>query len=139
MTQKIGFTPDGGLAIRIVNGTGAPSIRGTVVAASPSADNKVHLQDDEFDSVGVVYESGVADGDEMWVVVSGMAYIMLKDGEACTREFLAIASATTGRFEAIAVPSVSPVVAEHFKEIGHTLESVAGGTSVLVKCIIHFN
>lgn len=36
-------------------------------------------------------------------------------------------------------PPHNPVVAEHFKEIGHVMESKNAGTNVLVRCILHFN
>lgn len=133
------FTPEGGLAIRVVNGTGSESVKGTVVSASPTADNSFVLQSNEFDTIGIVYESGIADGSLCWIVVAGIAEVLLKDTTASTRGQVALAADTDGRMVAINVPSSNPVVAEHFKEIGHVMESKIAGTDVLVKCMIHFN
>jgi hypothetical protein len=84
-----------------------------------------------------VYESGIADGAECLVVISGIAEVLLVDSVATTRSYIAYSSGSTaGRIDtAASVPAAST----HFREIGHTLESKTAGTNVLVKCIIHFN
>lgn len=137
--NKIAFNKLGGLMIKLTNKTGNATIKGSVVSASNSDDNAFKLQSDEFDSIGIVYESGIADGQEAWIVVSGIAEVLFKDGEAATREYVALAADTDGRALCIAVPAANPVQAEHFKEIGHTIESKLAGINVLVKCVLHFN
>jgi hypothetical protein len=138
-SNKIGFNSTGGLMIKLTNNTGSATVKGSVVSSSNSVDNAFKLQSDEFDAIGVVYESGISDGAEAWIVVSGIAEVLFKDGVASVREYLALSADTDGRATCVEVPNVNPVVAEHFKEIGHTLESKDAGTNVLVKCVLHFN
>ena len=132
-------TPEGGVAIRMINGTGAPSVKGSVVSVSTTSDNQFVLQSNELDSIGVVYESDIANEQYCWIVVSGLADVLLEDSTSSTRGHLAIGSPVDGRFASISFPSSNPVVAEHFKEIGHVLESKTSGTNVLVRCVLHFN
>jgi hypothetical protein len=133
------FTPEGGLAIRLKNGTGAASVKGSLVSASTTVDGSFVLQNNEFDTIGMVYETGIADGQLCWVVISGVAELLLKDSNGTTRGQLALAADTDGRAVAINVPSSNPVAAEHFKEVGHFIESKTAGTNVLAKAVIHFN
>jgi hypothetical protein len=129
----------GGFMIKLLNKTGSATVKGSVVACSDSVDNAFKLQDNEYDSIGIVYESGIADGVAAWIVIYGIAEVLFKDGESSTREYVVLAADTNGRALNIDVPSGNPVQAEHFKEIGHVLESKVAGTNVLVKCVLHFN
>jgi len=133
------MTPDGGIAVTVTNGTGSASVKGSLVSASPTADNSVILQTNEYDTVGIVYDGGVADGNKMRIVVAGIAKVLFKNSVQAVRGYVAIAADTDGRATNIDVPSSNPVVGEHFKEIGHVLENKNGSTDVLVKCFIHFN
>ena len=128
-----------GLAIKMLNGTGAASVKGTIVTASATVDNHVIPQNNEFDAFGVIAEDGVADGGEVFVIITGVAQVLLADTDSATRGQLAICSPTDGRMTAIDVPSASPAAAEHFKECGHILNSVTAGTDKLVNVLIHFN
>ena len=128
-----------GIAIKMINGTGAASVKGTLVSASKTEDGKFVLQANEFDTIGIVSESGMADGAECLVTISGVAEVLWKDSNTATRGYVAIAADTDGRAVNVDVPTSNPVVAEHFKEIGHVLESKGSGTNVLVRCILHFN
>lgn len=127
------LTGERGFLVRMVNGTGAASVKGSVIAASQSTDNQFVLQANEFDAFGVVAESGVANGQPCWVWVNGsVAQVLWKDATVATRGRVTLCADTDGRAVDIAVP-------EHFKEIGHTLESKGAGTNVLVLCQLHFN
>jgi hypothetical protein len=138
--SRIKLTPEGGYAIRMTNRTGAPSVKGSIVSVSESVDDSVNLQNNEYDAVGVVYESGIAVGSLMWVVVAGRVQVLMKNTVATTRGGVLISANTDGRADWIANPGTGlPAVDVHFKEIGHCLESKAGGTDVLVYGIIHFN
>jgi hypothetical protein len=136
---KFMVTELGGIAIKINNKTGGASVKGTVVSASSGTATSFAAQSNEFDSIGVVYTAGIADGSECWVIIAGIAEVLWKDSTASTMGRVALADAVDGRASDIAVPSSNPVVAEHFKEIGHVMETQAGGTNVLVTCILHFN
>ena len=64
---------------------------------------------------GIVYEAGIADGSECWVVVSGIADVLLVDSVASTRSWIAYSSATTaGRIDTTAT---APATITHFREI----------------------
>ena len=137
-TEKCRLTPEGGIAIQLTNKTGAASVKGSVVRADTSTDNAFILLDaGGQEPIGVVYESGIADGSECWVVIAGRVQILLEDSTASTRGNWVEGSATTaGRADAT---NAAPVPASHWKEIGHCIETLTGGTDVLAYCIIHFN
>jgi len=129
-----------GMVQKMLNKTGGATVLGTVVSTSDATDKGFKAQSDEFDSIGVVAEAGVADGSEAWIWLNGsVCQVLWKDGETATREYVAIAADTNGRGLNIPIPSVAPADAEHFKEIGHVMESKADGTDVLVLCHLHFN
>lgn len=139
--ESVRFTPEGGIAIRMVNGTGGPSVKGSVLSASTTADGTCIIQTDEFDAIGVMYDDGVPSGEECSVVVSGIAEVLLKDTTAATRGYWAKSSATNGRAEVTTSPAgiIDLLTSEHFREIGHCIESKGAGTDVLAKVVLHFN
>lgn len=140
---KVKFTPEGGLAVKMLNRTGTTSVKGSVVSASASYDDAFTLQSNEFDAIGIVYEAGITDGNYCWVIVSGIAEVLLADSTASTRGNWVICHATDGRADATATtPLPNSTLNEHtthFKEIGHCIQTVTAGTNKLAKCIIHFN
>jgi len=130
----------GGVAVKFQNQTGAASIAGTVVALSTAADRAVEAAAaGAYNAVGVIYEGGVAVGGDVWVVVTGIARVLIDDSTAAIRNGFAVTGATAGRINASgAVPS-PPTDAEHFKEIGHCMESITAGTDQLALVNLHFN
>lgn len=138
--EMVKFTSDGGLAIKLMNKTGSNTIKGSVVTAG-SLNNSFILQSSEYEAIGTVLESGIADGLPCWVVVSGIGYVLLEDGTASTVGNGVKASAVDGRATALIIPTNlgAQTTAEHFKEIGHSLEAKIAGTSVLCKIVLHFN
>ena len=139
----LGFDPatgERGFLTKIVNGTGAASVKGALVSESTTADNQYIHQSNEFDTIGVVAEAGIADGSATWIWKNGSrCQVLLKDGESATRGYLMLAADTDGRARNVDVPSSNPAVAEHFKEVGHVAESKASGTNVLVLTDTHYN
>ena len=132
-------TGERGQLVRMVNGTGAASVKGTVVSCSTTVDKQFVGQSNEFDAFAVVAEAGIANGEECWLWVSGStAQVLWADGESATRGYLALCAPTDGRALNVQVPDTNPTVGEHFKEIGHPQESKAAGTNVLVTCTLHF-
>ncbi len=137
-------TPEGGIAVRLTNNTGANTIKGTLVCACTAGDYafKVCGADDP-DAMGVVYESGIAAGQEAWVVTYGKADVLLQDTTASTRGYWARTSVTqAGRADITnAVPPGGGIVNHeiHFREIGHCIESKGSGTDVLARIMTHFN
>jgi hypothetical protein len=130
-----------GLLTKGVNRTGAASVLGTLVSLSTTADNEYIRQANEFDTVGVLAESGIAEGAEVWIWKPGSrCQVLFKDGVTPTRGNILIAADTDGRGNSIANPgSGLPAVETHFKECGHVCQSVASGTDVLALCEIHTN
>jgi len=138
---KFRITAEGGYAVKLTNKTGAASVKGSVVTTGGTIDNSFILQSSEFEAAGIVYETGVADGAECWVVITGIAEVLLKDGTAATRGNWTKCADTDGRAEVTTAPSGIGALAtsEHFREIGHCLESKDAGTNVLAKLVLHFN
>jgi uncharacterized membrane protein len=137
-------TNERGFLVKFVNRTGHASVKGELVAASPSADNEVVLQSAEYDTIGVVQEAGIAEGSEMWVWINGsVCEVLYKENTASTRGYVLLADAVDGRASDIAVFGAGlAAVDQHFKECGHVLKSIAAGgagVSNLVLCSIHFN
>jgi hypothetical protein len=136
------ITPNGGLAIKLTNLTGAPSVKGTLVETNETTSGGFEVLSDLYDCIGAVYEDGVADGEQCWVVISGVAEVLLKDTTAATTGNWVKASDVNGRADAtLELPSGGTIgqLQEHFQEIGHCIETVASGTDVLAKIVMHFN
>lgn len=137
-------TGERGFQLKIVNQTGATSVKGNSVCPSPTVDNAVQLTqtaENGLDAIGVIYEAGVAVGSEMWVWMNGSICEMLfVDGSAPTREYVAIGSDTVnGRCIAIAVPTSTPGASEHWREQGHIMQTKTAGTNVLALVCTHYN
>ncbi len=135
---KIKFTIEGGLAIRIINKTGSPSVKGELVRADSGSElGFILTAGDDTECIGAVYEAGVADGSECWIGVGGIIEVLLKDSTASAPQNWAATSDVAGRAD---VSATSPAAAPtHFQEIGHGLVTDAGGTDKLVKIDMHFN
>lgn len=139
----IAWTSESGLAVQLINKTGAVSVKGEVVEPSDSVDNAVDkIVVDVPDPIGVFYESGIADGSLAWVVVSGIADVYFVGNTTrghLARGFLTAdgGSYVIGQALSEAVPSSPFATDKHFYEIGHVLESRVGAG--LAKCVLHFN
>jgi hypothetical protein len=140
---KIGWTSEGGLAVRLTNKTGSASVKGDIVRASTGT-NEAFSQApaDSDEPIGIVYESGIADGSECLIVISGRAQVLLKNSTAATRGNWVKVSDAAGRADATnAAPPGGTVAAleEHMREVGHALESITAGTDNLCYIMIHWN
>lgn len=134
-------TADGGFAVQMVNKTGAASVKGSLVDLHAN-DNSFQLSSEEFDTIGVVYEAGVADASLCWVTITGKAKVLIEDATASTAGYWVYSSTTAGRANAtLALPAGGTIGAleNHMKEIGHCLESKSSGTDVLALVNLHFN
>ena len=136
------ITPEGGYAIRLINKTGAPTVKGMVVKNSPTTAKAVELTDITgaglYSPIGVFYESGNADNTYCWVVVSGTAHVYITNGlDVALGAGLRTSATTAGTAHQF---TASPTDDEHFREIGHTLEAKAiGDANRLVLADLHFN
>ncbi|MFA6867625.1 MAG: hypothetical protein WCR54_08960 [Clostridia bacterium] len=130
------FTPEGGSYETFINKTGANSIKGTIVVASTTTDNAVGIAPAETKMpIGVIYENGIADGSSVKVVTYGKADVLLKNGQAATNGYWCAVSDVNGRM----YQESEPNTVEHYREIGHSLESKSSGTDVLARVQLHFN
>jgi hypothetical protein len=134
-------TNERGFLIKMVNRTGHSSVKGELVTSSTTADLEVVLQSNEYDTVGVVAEAGVAEGSAMWVwMVGSVCQVLYKDGQAATHGNLLLAADTDGRATDVAnMGGGLPATDTHFKECGHVLQSVGSGSDILALVILHFN
>ena len=138
VTDKFMMTPEGGFAILLQNRTNLVSVKGTIVRASDGFDLGVSgTPTDSDEPIGVIYNSGVPEGSMVWVVISGIAEVLLKDGTFSTQGNWVYCSDVIGRADA---SNADPLgVPQHWREIGHCLESKGAGTDVLAKVVLHFN
>lgn len=137
---KFKFTPEGGYAIKLTNKTGAASVKGMLVKGSTANDNAfVETATSDELPIGAVYEAGVADGSDCWVVVSGIAEVLLENGSGTTNRGGWVGTSATAAGRAITLASSPGNTVEHFREIGHCLESQNAGSNVLCKIVMHFN
>lgn len=140
--SKIAWTSEGGMAIQLLNKSGGNSVKGEVVTNSASVANAVEkIVINEPDPIGVFYESGIADGQLAWVVVSGIADVYFIGNTSLgylARGFITgDAGYVTGQALAEALPTSPFATDKHFYEIGHLLEARVGAG--LAKCVLHFN
>lgn len=141
-SPKTMATPEGGLAVLMTNKTGAASVKGYIVSPDTTVDNAVRLTPvGQPDCIGVCYEDGVADGAEMWVVVSGIADVYFSQsatrGHYARTGFTDDTGEVAGQAVSEAVPSSPLATDKHFAEIGHVLASRSGAG--ITKCVLHFN
>lgn len=144
LNDKIAFTPDGGYCVKLTNKTGAVTVKGHVVTVyNATAINNAVAKTivDVPNAIGVFYESGIADGQEAWIVTSGIADVYF--GSSTTRGHLARTTITGDAFTTAgyalseAVPSAPFATDKHFCELGHVLESRTGAG--LAKVNVHLN
>jgi hypothetical protein len=143
--SNVMFTLEGGLAVKMINKTGGVSVKGTVVDPYEAAaiDGAVRkIVKDIPDPIGVIYDDGIPDGQDVWVVVSGIADVYFVGNATrghLARGFITAdgASYVAGQALSEAVPTSPFATDKHFYEIGHVLESRTGAG--LAKCILHFN
>lgn len=141
-SSKMKITPDGGLAIKLTNKTGGASVKGYCVEASSSTANAVQLVVINVpDCIGVFLDSGVADGDEAWVVIAGIAYVYFwgdaVKGHLARTGLTADTGEVSGQALSEAIPSSPFADDKHFCEIGHVIEARTGAG--IARCVLHFN
>lgn len=140
-SPKAMFTEHGGYAVKYINDTGAPTVKGRIVDASRNVDGAVRLTPvDVPDTIGVMLEDGVAVGDSTWIVIGGPAEVYFPG--SVTRGWLARSTitsdgSTAGIALGEAVPTSPFATDKHFCEIGHVMQSRTGAGLALVNT--HFN
>jgi hypothetical protein len=134
---KFKFTAEGGIAIRLINKTGSNSVKGTVVIADPTNDFSYILSPTSgINPIGVVYENGIPDGNYTWVVIVGIAQVLIENGSGViSGSWAGTSNTVAGR----AYSSISPPAAPtHDQELGHYIETKIAGTDVLASAVLHY-
>jgi hypothetical protein len=134
--EKGCMTAIGGFAVKLTNKTGGDTVAGQLVeiySATAIDDAFKTAVGGSDECIGVTLDAGVADGSEAWVVMSGIADVLMDSGGSA-RSSRAITSATAGSAD---MWDVGGAVATHFQEIGHCLENRTGAG--LARCVLHFN
>ena len=142
--NNIAITDEGGIAISLINDTGAASIKGTVVETGSVSESFAVASADDYAPIGVVYEDGVADGARCLVVMYGMVDVLLMDATVAVYPgWVRISETVAGRADATDAGPPGGTIAAlegHMHEIGHTLEAVApGGADQVCRIMLHFN
>lgn len=141
-SSNVKFTSVGGVAVKMVNRTGAPSVKGYVVTASSNYDGAVQLTAiGGLNPIGVFLESGVADGADGWVVVSGIGEVYFSGsttrGHIARIGFSDDTGEVAGQVISEPYPTNPFATDKHFAEVGHVIESRTGAG--LAKAVLHFN
>lgn len=132
---KFKVTPEGGYAIRLTNKTGGVTVKGNLVTVHPSIANAFTLTSAaSLDCIGAVYQAGVADGSECYIVVSGIAEVLFATSTT-PGSWVQNSNSVGGQADGNqSYPSSTNV---HFLEVGHSISTVSAGQ--LGKIIMHFN
>lgn len=123
-----GFTPEGGLAVKMVSGEALA--KGNLVRVKNAADNTVEKTPaSTYGTIGAVYNTVTAAGKDVWVVVSGMADVLAKNAvDGIAGVYLAI-SDVAGRGNTKDGTATG-------ENLGRVLEDKADGVDVLVRCLL---
>lgn len=142
VNEKAGITSIGGFVIKLTNKTGVNTVAGQLVKSDTATDDGfIITAAGDTECFGVVYESGIADNEEAWIVVDGIADVAMEDNTAATHGNWVETSDVEAGY-ANATTASPPAAPAHFEEIGHCIESVVAGgagTHILARCKPHFN
>ena len=142
--EKSGMSRIGGFMVKLTNKTGVDSVAGKLVQTDTTTNDAVKLTGtDEEECMGIFLDSGVPDGSEAWIIVSGIADVAMEDNTTATRGNWVRSSITeAGYADATNATPPSPAAFTHFNEIGNCIETVTAtgeGTHILARCVLHFN
>ena len=129
------ITPEGGFAVRLTNMSGAVTVKGQIVGIKTGTNNAFDLTAvDATYNLGVVYEAGVEDAAECWVVVSGIAQVLMKNAAVRGQMCRIPLNNDVGGAAGYAMAAEQPGTASVYK-IGDVLETAAA--EVLCKVLLH--
>lgn len=133
VARKVALTPEGGLAVKLTNKTGAASVKGTIVSVSTGTDNAFALSAvDASGCVGVVYETDIADAAECWVVVKGIAQVLFTNnvthGMYARPGVAADTGEVAGKAVGAAIPAATFNTDAYLARFGFVLESKNAGS-----------
>lgn len=140
--QAVELTPEGGIAVWMINDTGAASVKGTMVRNSAVEKGVSKIAVDIPNVIGAIYDDDVPDGDEVRVVVSGLAECLFTGNASAGQFARGYLGADGGGYIAgyglaEAFPTAPFASDKHFYEFGHIMSSHVGAGLALVN--LHFN
>ena len=126
------ITPEGGYAVKLTNKTGAASVKGSIVSLSTGTDNAFALAAIGASGVvGVVYEAGIADAAECWVVVKGIAETLFTNnithGMYARAPIASDTDKVAGSAVGAAIPADTFNTDAYLARFGFVMESKAAG------------
>lgn len=131
---RAGITADGGFAVSLVNATGGASVKGTPVVAGSVAGSVIKSPTGSIYPIGMIYEDGIANGAACWVVVAGIAQVLLDaTANATPQMFVGTSDTTAGTAYVSGEP---PAASKHDQECGHTVGN--GSAGWLVNAVVHW-
>lgn len=133
--DNIRFTEDGGVAVLLTAGETINRGMGVYSQQGGGTDLRVYKTPANADMCfGVAYNDADA-GESIWVVTTGIAYVLPTSSVTAARGYVIYSSGTeAGRCDqAATVPSI----ATHVREWGHFIETGAGAGE-LARAMIHY-
>jgi hypothetical protein len=129
------ITPEGGFAVRLTNKSGVVSVKGQIVSHKGTVARAFDLTAvDANHCLGVVYESGIEDAAECWVVVSGIAQVLMKNAATMGHICRIPLNTDDGEAAGYAMDAAQSGTASVYK-IGDVLETA--DAEVLCKVLLH--
>ena len=129
------ITPEGGFAVRLTNKSGAVTVKGQIVSHKGTVARAFDLTAvDANHCLGVVYESGIEDAAECWVVVSGIAQVLMKNAATMGHICRIPLNTDEGEAAGYAMDAAQSSSASVYK-IGDVLETA--NAEVLCKVLLH--
>lgn len=130
------YTQYGGFAVKLVAGENLSEGEVVQITQAGGADGKVYKNAIDSDMpIGVCYADALANA-SVYVVISGIAYVLPEAAVTAARGYIIYSSdATAGRVDQ---DTALPAVAKHNREIGHFLDT-GTGNGVKTRAILHFN
>ncbi len=133
ISDKVKLTLTGGLAIRLTNRTGGVSVAGRILMVHALGGNAVDIAAVSGENaIGVFLDAGIPDGQEAWVVVSGIADVLADSTGWTVGDRIVLSNTMAGTGEANNIPSTTV----HFTEVGHAVEVAVSTTG---RVVLHFN
>lgn len=120
-------TPEGGVAVKFKNNTGAVSKKGSLVSVDATDEMGVALTAlSGTDCIGVIYDDGIAEGNDVYVVVSGKADILVNDNVAVSGSYM---RAPTAADDAVAVAEQNNLTVTHAATADGIIDIYLAGTA----------
>lgn len=138
------ITAEGGYAIKLKNMSMATSQKGRLVKASAGTDKAVEICDTNIGgtsahAIGVFYDDNVPHGLDTWIVVGGIADVLLESLASClTGDYLF--ESMTGDDGYASAQTALPTTDQMIGHIGHCIRTSGGGDDhKLTRAVLHFN